>query len=117
MDATLRVSQVPQSSNPDKSADPPMNHHHINNIGDPPKINTVHFERWQFEFRSYMCRSCNELWKIVEKGFHPQHDSDNYTSREVVEAQLNSVALHMIQQAVGEKELPFIMKQIGRAHV
>ena len=49
------------------------------------------------------------MW-LSEKGFHPQHDSDNYTSREVVEAQLNSVALHMIQQAVSEKDLPFIMK-------
>src|SRR3954451_20953119 len=57
-----------------------------------------------------MCRSCNELWRIVDKGFHPMHDSDNYTRREVVDAQLNSVALHMIQQAVGEKDLPFIMK-------
>ena len=33
---------------PFKSADPPMNHHHINNIRDPPKINTIDFERWQF---------------------------------------------------------------------
>src|SRR3954467_14582289 len=57
-----------------------------------------------------MCRSCNALWKIVEKGFRPLNDSDNYTNREEVEAQLNSVALHMIQQAVGEKDLPFIMK-------
>ena len=27
-----------------KSADPRINHHHINNIGDPPKVNTVDFE-------------------------------------------------------------------------
>src|SRR3954454_1503325 len=91
-------------------ADPYVSHPHINNIGNPPKINTVDFERWQYEFRSYMCRSCNALWKIVEKGFRPLNDSDNYTNREEVEAQLNSVALHMIQQAVGEKDLPFIMK-------
>ena len=62
-----------------------------------------------------MCRSCNELWNIVEKGVRPQHDSDNCTRREVVEAQLNSVALHMIQQAVGEKDLPFIMKYTIRS--
>ena len=93
-----------------QSADPPMNHPHVNNIGDPPKVNAVDFERWQFEFKSYMCRSCNELWRIVENGFYPQHDSDNYTRREVVEAQLNSVALHMIQQAVSDKDFPFIMK-------
>ena len=60
-----------------------MNHHHINNVGDPPKVNAVDFERWQFEFKSYMCRSCNELWRIVEKGFHPQHDSDRSEERRV----------------------------------
>ena len=48
-------------------ADPHINHPHINNVGDPPKVNAVDFERWQFEFRSYMRRSCNELWRIVEK--------------------------------------------------
>ena len=95
---------------PFQSPDPQIPHHHINNIGEPPKINVIDFERWQFEFCSYMCRSCNELWRIVDKGFWPQHDSDNYTRREVVEAQLNSVALHMIQQVVGPKDLPFIMK-------
>ena len=64
-----------------QSADPYINHPRINNIGSPPKVNTIDFELWQLEFRSYMCRSCNELWRIVEKGFHPQHDSDNYTRR------------------------------------
>ena len=91
-------------------ADPRVNHPHINNVGNPPKVNAVDFERWQFEFRSYMRRSCNELWRIVEKGFNPQHDSDNYTNREVVDARLNATALHMIQQAVNEKDFPFIMK-------
>ena len=99
-------SRVPSFISPD----PQIPYYQINNIGAPPKINTVDFERWQLEFRSYMCRSCNELWRIVDKGFCPQHDSEHYTRREVVEAQFNSVALHMIQQAVGEKDLPFIMK-------
>ena len=57
-----------------------------------------------------MRRSCNELWRIVEKGFHPQHDSDNYSTAETIDAQLNDTALHMIQQAVHEKDFPFIMK-------
>ena len=54
--------------------------------------------------------SCNELWRIVEKGFYPQNESDNYSPREVVEAQLNATALHMIQKVVNEKDFPFIMK-------
>ena len=72
---TGAYSSVP----PFQSPDPPIPHHHINNIGEPPKINVIDFERWQSEFRSYMCRSCNELWRIVEKGFRPQHDADKYT--------------------------------------
>ena len=36
------------------------------------------------------------------------HKPDNMTRREVVESQLNSTALYMIQQAVGEKEMPHI---------
>ena len=43
-----------------QSVDPYIHHPHINNIGNPPKVNTIDFERWQLEFRSYMCRSCNE---------------------------------------------------------
>ena len=43
------------------SLDPQIPYYQINNIGPPPKINTIDFERWQLEFRSYMCRSCNEL--------------------------------------------------------
>ena len=35
-------------------SDPHINHPHINNVGDPPKVNAVDFERWQFEFRSYI---------------------------------------------------------------
>ncbi|PNT73721.1 hypothetical protein BRADI_1g00385v3 [Brachypodium distachyon] len=54
-------------------------------------------------------RSCNKFWRIVERGFYPQHDIDNYSRREVVKAQLNSVALHMIQIAVGSKDLPYII--------
>ena len=34
------------------SHDPQIPYYHINNIGEPPKINTVDFERWQLEFRS-----------------------------------------------------------------
>ena len=35
---------------PFKFADPHVNHPHINNVGDPPKVNAIDFEQWQFEF-------------------------------------------------------------------
>jgi hypothetical protein len=51
--------------------------------------------------------SCIELWRIVEEGFKAM-DPNNLTRREAVDSQLNATALHMIQVAVGSKDLPHI---------
>ena len=45
----------------------------------------------------------------MQKGFKP-FDPDNLTRREVVDAQLDSTAFLILQQAVGPKELPHIKK-------
>ena len=37
-------------------------------------------------------------------------DLDNPKRREIVDCQLNAVALHILQQAVSEKELPHIQQ-------
>ena len=47
------------------------------------------------------------MWKIVEEGFKA-NNPHNLTRREVVDSQLNATALYMIQQVVGEKEMPHI---------
>ena len=57
--------------------------------------------------KSFICSSSIELWKIVEEGFKA-NNPHNLTRREVVDSQLNATALYMIQQAVGEKEMPHI---------
>ncbi|KAK1663305.1 hypothetical protein QYE76_051464 [Lolium multiflorum] len=46
----------------------------------------------------------NELWRIIVEGFKP-YNPDKLTRREAVDSQLNNTALHMIQTAVGTKEL------------
>ncbi|KAK1650080.1 hypothetical protein QYE76_067885 [Lolium multiflorum] len=46
----------------------------------------------------------NELWRIIEEGFNP-YNPKKLTRREAVDSQLNNTALHMIQTAVGTKEL------------
>jgi hypothetical protein len=56
---------------------------------------------------SHMRSSCIELWRIVEEGFKTV-DPNNLTRREVVDSQLNAIALHMIQIVVGSKDLPHI---------
>ena len=90
--------------------DSPVPHPHINNIGVPPKsYATSYFSQWQYFMRTYLRSSCNELWRIVQKGFKP-FDSDNFTRRDVVDAQLDSTALLILQQAVGPKELFHIQK-------
>ena len=97
---------VPSSYSPD----PPIPHPHINNIGVPPKIDASYsFSQWQYLMRNYLRSSCIELWRVVQKGYKP-FDPDNLTRREVVDAQLDSTALLILQQAVGPKELPHIQK-------
>ena len=82
---------------PSYSPDPPIPHPHINNIGVPPKIDaSSSFTQWQYLMRNYLRSSCNELWRVVQKGFKP-HDPDNLTRREVVDAQLYSTALLILQ--------------------
>ena len=57
--------------------------------------------------RSYVCSSSNELWRVIENGYTPVFPY-NLTRIEVVDAQLNATALHMIQEAAGDKDLPHI---------
>ena len=48
-----------------------------------------------------------ELWRIIEAGFKAV-DPNNMTRREVVDCQLNDLALNMIQTAVAEKHMTHI---------
>ena len=63
--------------------DPPIHHPHINNRGDPPKLISSRFYNWQFSMRSHVKSVSIELWRIIE----------------VVDCQLNDLALNMIQTA------------------
>jgi hypothetical protein len=87
--------------------DPPVPHPHINNRGDPPKLDALNFGQWKYQMISHMRSSCIELWRIVEEGFKAV-DPNNMKRREMVDSQLNPTALHMIQVAVGSKDLPQI---------
>ena len=53
--------------------------------------------------KSYFNSASIELWRILQVGFKPI-DLDNLTRREVAESQLNAVAIHMIEQAVGKEK-------------
>ncbi len=89
------------------SLDPPIPHPHIHNRGDPPKLSASTFSQWQFLMKSHVCSSSIELWKIIENGLHVGNPN-NLTRREVVDSQLNAIALHMIQLGVGDKDMPHI---------
>ena len=82
------------------SVDPPIPHPHINNRGDPPKLNPSCFSNWQFLMRSHVKSASIELWRIIEVGFKAV-DPNNMTRREIVDCQLNDLALNMIQTVVG----------------
>ena len=87
--------------------DPPIPHPHIVNQGNPPTLTPKSFAKWQSKMRSFLCSSSIELWRIIEVGFKA-NNPHNLTRREVVDSQLNATALYMIQQAVGEKDMPHI---------
>ena len=90
------------------SPNPPIPHPHINHRGDPPKIlATSSFSQWKYLMKSHLNSSCIELWRIIEVGYKVI-DPLNLTRREVVDCQLDATALHMLQQAVGEKDMPHI---------
>ena len=89
---------VPFVYNPD----PPIPRPHINNRGEPPRLNTSCFSNWQFLMRSHVKSASIELWRIIEVGFKAV-DPNNMTRREVVDCQLNDLALNMIQTAVGKR--------------
>ena len=54
--------------------------------------------------RSHVNSVFIELWRIIQVGFKVV-DPTNLTRREVVDAQLNSTALNMLELAAGEKEM------------
>ena len=89
------------------SPDPPIPHPHIVNQGQPPMLTPKSFGKWQLKMRSFLCSSSIELWRIIEHGFKA-YNPNNLSRREVVDSQLNATALYMIQQAVGEKDMPHI---------
>jgi hypothetical protein len=49
------------------SPGPPIPHPHINNRGDPPKLDALNFGQWQYQMISHMRSSCIEHWRIVEE--------------------------------------------------
>ena len=57
--------------------------------------------------KSHLCSASVELWRIIEEVFKA-HDPTNLTRREAVDSQLNATALHQLQLAVGEKDMPLI---------
>ena len=89
------------------SPDPPIPHPRINPLGPPPKLNALAFTSWQHSMRSHVNSVSIELWRIMQAGFKAV-DPNNLTRRDVVDAQLNATALHMLELAVGEKDIHHI---------
>src|SRR4051812_20124735 len=79
---------------------PPIPHPHIKIRGDPPKLEaSTTFAQWKSLMKTHVRSSCIELWNNIEQGLYIG-DPDNLTRREAVNSQLNTTALHMIQQGL-----------------
>ncbi|KAK1630523.1 hypothetical protein QYE76_004838 [Lolium multiflorum] len=71
--------------------------------GPPPLLESNSFGDWKLLMRSYVRSTSTELWRIIEEGYSPQ-DPMNLTSREVVDHQLNAIAIDMILLAISPKD-------------
>ncbi|KAK1607074.1 hypothetical protein QYE76_030747 [Lolium multiflorum] len=72
--------------------------------GSPPLL--LDYNRvgdWKFLMRSYVRSASTELWRIIEEGYSPR-DQMNLTRREVVDNQLNAIAINMIHLAITPKD-------------
>jgi hypothetical protein len=72
--------------------------------GSPPLLLDYNrFGDWKFLMRSHMRSASTELWRIIEEGYSPR-DRMNLTRREVVDNQLNAIAINMIHLAITPKD-------------
>ncbi|KAK1668095.1 hypothetical protein QYE76_056254 [Lolium multiflorum] len=71
--------------------------------GLPPLLEYNSFGDWKFLMRSHVRSASTELWRIIEEGYSPQ-DPMNLTRREVVDHQLNAIAIDMIHLAITPKD-------------
>jgi hypothetical protein len=71
--------------------------------GSPPLLDSNSFGNWQLLMRSHVRSASTELWRIIEEGYSPR-DPMNLTRREVVDDQLNAIAINMIHLDVTPKD-------------
>ncbi|KAK1603983.1 hypothetical protein QYE76_027656 [Lolium multiflorum] len=71
--------------------------------GLPPLLESNSFGDWKLLMRSHVRSASTELWRIIEEGYSPQ-DPMNLTRREVVDHQLNAIAIDMIHLAITPKD-------------
>jgi hypothetical protein len=66
---------------------------HLALCGPPPPLDASSFANWQDNMRSHINFVSTELWRIIEKGFHPtSKDLNNLLPWEQIDKQLNASA-------------------------
>jgi hypothetical protein len=102
VDTSSKGKDASPSSDYDSNAQIPMPC--ILPHGPPPLLLDYNqFGDWKFLMRSYMRSASIELWRIIEEGYSPR-DHMNLTRREVVDNQLNAIAINMIHLAITPKD-------------
>ncbi|KAK1647794.1 hypothetical protein QYE76_065599 [Lolium multiflorum] len=71
--------------------------------GPPPLLESNSFGDWKLLMHSHVRSTSIELWRIIKEGYSPK-DPMNLTRREVVDHQLNSIAIDMIHLSITPKE-------------
>jgi hypothetical protein len=101
VDTSSKGKDASPSSDHDSYAQMPMPC--IMTHGPPPLLESNSFGDWKLLMHSHVCSTSTELWRIIQEGYSPQ-DPMNLTRREMVDHQLNAIAIDMIHLAITPKE-------------
>src|SRR3954462_2717030 len=73
----------------------PLPEPHFAHAGPTPILNKDEYPIWAYRMKRHLRGSSEELWRIVQEGFHP-YDRHNMTPREYRDNSINSHALVVI---------------------
>ena len=95
---------------------PPLNYNslplpkpHFSHVGPPPILNKEAYPVWSYRMKRHLRGSSEELWCIIEEGFHP-YDRRNMTPREYWDNSIKNHALLVIGNGLKKEQDNLVRK-------
>src|SRR3954464_8014871 len=87
----------------------PLPEPHFAHAGPTPILNKDEYPIWAYRMKRHLRGSSEELWRIVQEGFHP-YDRHNMTPREYRDNSINSHALVVIGNGLKPEQENLVRK-------